>query len=227
MAKLLTTRISRRTFAQAATSMLALAALPTQAAESSAETTRSAVHARLTRRDPLLIAEQGSFAAGGAVIEPTAAFDPLHPESRAQSLHGDHAFVSYQMPAKLRGVPLVFLHGAGQFSKTWDTTPDGREGFRNLFLRLGHSVYLVDQPRRGGAGRSIERGEIPATPDDQFWFGQFRMGLWPNFYPGSAFAQDAASLDQFFRQMTPNTAPYNAEVNAQALSAVMARVQAS
>ena len=47
------------------------------------------------------------------------------------------------------------LHGAGQFSRTWETTPDGREGFQNLFLRREFSTYLVDQPRRGDAGRGM------------------------------------------------------------------------
>lgn len=46
------------------------------------------------------------------------------------------------------------------------------------------------------------------------------MGLWPAFNDGSQFPQDEASLDQFFRQMTPNRAPYDAKVNADALAAV-------
>jgi hypothetical protein len=45
-------------------------------------------------------------------------------------------------------------HGAGQFSKTWETMPDGHEGFQNIFLRRHFSTYLIDQPRRGDAGRS-------------------------------------------------------------------------
>lgn len=179
--------------------------------------------ASLAAAAPFTIADQGSFAAGGTVIEATAAYDPRAPKPEGQTLHGDHAFVSYQIPAEVSGAPLVFLHGAGQFSKTWDTTPDGREGFRTLYLRKGHPVYVVDQPRRGGAGRSTVGGEIPAKPDEGFWFGQFRMGLWPNFYDGSVFPQDAESLNQFFRQMTPNTAPYDEKVNAAALSAVMAK----
>ena len=46
------------------------------------------------------------------------------------------------------------------------------------------------------------------------------MGLWPKFSNRSAFPQNAKSLDQFFRQVTPNTAPYDAKVNANALSSV-------
>ena len=172
---------------------------------------------------PLTIVDQGSFAAGGTVVEARTAYDPKHPTPEGQTLHGDHAFVSYQIPENRRTYPLVMLHGAGQFSKTWDTTPDDRDGYRNIFLGKGYPVYLVDQPRRGGAGRSTAPGEIKARPDEGFWFGQFRMGLWPQFNAGSQFPQDAAALDQFFRQMTPDTAPYDAEVNARALSAVFER----
>jgi pimeloyl-ACP methyl ester carboxylesterase len=170
---------------------------------------------------PLELADMGSFAAGGTVVEAKAPYDPYHPKPEGQTLHGDHAFVSYAIPAHRTGAPLVFLHGAGEFSKTWDTTPDGRDGFRNIFLKRGYPVYLVDQPRRGGAGKATVPGTIGAKPDEGFWFGQFRMGLWPNFYKGSAFPQGKESLDQFFRWMTPNTAPYDAKVNAAALTAVL------
>jgi hypothetical protein len=56
--------------------------------------------------------------------------------------------ITYQIPAKARKLPLIFWHGIGQFSKTWETTPDGREGFNNIFLKRGFGVYLIDQPRR-------------------------------------------------------------------------------
>ena len=82
--------------------------------------------------------------------------------------HGDHAYVFYQQPVDARRLPLVFAHGVGQFSKTWETTPDGREGFQNIFLRKGFSLYLVDQPRRGNAGRSTEEAVIkPAFDEEQ------------------------------------------------------------
>ena len=92
----------------------------------------------------LQIEEQGSFAVGGTVLT----------DSLGHKYHGDHAYVFYQKPVDARKYPLVFAHGVGQFSKTWETTPDGREGFQNIFLRKGFSTYLVDQPRRGNAGRS-------------------------------------------------------------------------
>ena len=93
----------------------------------------------------LQIEEQGSFAVGGTVLT----------DSLGHKYHGDHAYVFYQKPVDARKYPLVFAHGVGQFSKTWETTPDGREGFQNIFLRKGFSTYLVDQPRRGNAGRKL------------------------------------------------------------------------
>ena len=168
---------------------------------------------------PLVIAEQGSFAVGGTVIENHGIFNARAPADPAgQTLHGDHAYVFYQKPVNARKYPLVFLHGAGQFSKTYETTPDGREGFQNIFLRRGFGVYLVDQPRRGDAGRSTIAQTITPTPDEQMWFTQFRVGVWPNYYDGVQFPRDKESLNQFFRQMAPNTGPFDAGVISDALA---------
>ena len=173
---------------------------------------------------PLAIQEQGSFAAGGTIISAKEPYDPLHPQAAGQTLHGDHAYVFYQKPVNARKYPLVFLHGAGQSSRTWESTPDGREGFQNLFLRRGYSVYLVDQPRRGDAGRSTVSMNVEATPDEQFWFGQFRMGLWPDFFENTQFARGEKTLDQFFRQMTPNTGPYDANVISDAMAELFGNI---
>jgi pimeloyl-ACP methyl ester carboxylesterase len=171
--------------------------------------------------EPLVLREQGSFAVGGTILHNPGKFDSSRLVSPdGQTLHGDHAYVSYQIPIEARKRPLVFLHGAGQFSKTWETTPDGREGFQNIFLRRGFGVYLVDQPRRGGAGRSTEALNLVPSPDEQMWFSIFRLGNWPNFHPGVCFPRDEASLDQFFRQMTPNTGPYDSRVISEAIVAL-------
>lgn len=109
----------------------------------------SAQEKKKNKQEPLVIREQGSFAVGGTVINNPGKFDPYHPTPDGQTFHGDHAYVFYQIPAKTRQLPLVMWHGIGQFSKTWETTPDGREGYQNIFLRRDFSVYLIDQPRRG------------------------------------------------------------------------------
>lgn len=86
---------------------------------------------------PITIESQESFAVGGVVIPALEAYDPMHPKTETQDLHTDHAFVRYQIPVNARRIPLMFLHGHGQFSKSWETTPDGRDGFQSIFLARG------------------------------------------------------------------------------------------
>jgi hypothetical protein len=172
----------------------------------------------------LVIKEQGSFAVGGTVVTNPGMFDPYKPSSDGATLHGDHTYVFYQIPVDARPMPLVFLHGAGQFSKTWETTPDGREGFQTIFLRRRFPVYVLDQPRRGNAGRSTVALNVTATPDDQVWYGMFRFGIWPDFFPGVQFSRDPEALNQFFRSMTPNTGPFDIEVVSDAVAALFAKI---
>jgi pimeloyl-ACP methyl ester carboxylesterase len=173
---------------------------------------------------PLLIQEQGSFAVGGTVISSPGTFDPIKRTPEGQTLHGDHAYAFYQIPVNSRKLPLVFLHGNMQFSKTWESTPDGREGFQNIFLRRGFGVYLVDQPRRGSAGRCTLPSTVTPTLDDQQWFDMFRIGNWPNFFPGVQFSRDPEALNQFFRQMTPNTGPFDVGIISDAVVALFKRI---
>ena len=182
------------------------------------------ISAALAFDKPVLLAEQGSFLAGGNVKQETGNFDFQNPTNpQGQTLHGDHAYVFYQKPVKAHKYPLVFLHGAGQSAKTWETTPDGRDGFQNIFLSRGYSTYLVDQPRRGKAGNSTIPEKITATALDQLWFSNFRLGSWPNFFPGVQVSQNKQSLEQFFRQMTPNTGTFDEQLISDAMSAVFAK----
>lgn len=171
----------------------------------------------------LVIKEQGAFSAGGKVITSEGAFDPLKPWNEAQggqTRHGDHADVFYQIPVNAKHHSMVFLHGYGQSKRSWQTTADGREGYANIFLRKGYSIYLVDQPGRGDAGQATKPIQITATPDDQTWFTQFRIGQYPGFYNGVQFPKDSLSLDQFFRMMTPNTGSVDEATIVDAMSAV-------
>lgn len=160
------------------------------------------------------IAEQGSFAVGGTVLR----------DSAGHTYHGDHAYVFYQKPVDARRYPLVFAHGVGQFSKTWETTPDGREGFQNIFLRRGFGVYLVDQPRRGNAGRSTETVTLSPAFDEELWFNRFRVGIWPNYFEGVQFSRDPEALNQYFRQMTPTIGSVDFEVYSDAYAALFERI---
>ncbi len=172
----------------------------------------------------IVIEEQGSFAVGGTVITNPGTFDPYNATPAGQTFSGDHAYVFYQIPANAHELPLVMWHGFGQFSKTWETTPDGREGFQNIFLRRRFPVYVIDQPRRGDAGRSTVAATITPTPDEQRWFGTFRIGIWPDYFEGVQFARDSATLNQYFRSMTPSTGPIDVAVMSDAVSALFDRI---
>ena len=185
--------------------------------------------------DALMIAEQGMFSAGGTVISSDGTFDVsnYYTSREGSTSHVDHANVLYQIPEDATGLPMVFLHGYGQSRMGWMTTPDGREGWSDLFLKMGHSVWLIDQPRRGEAGQTSVAGTISTEPSDQTWYTQFRIGTYLNdaftYNEGSQFPQGEDVLDQFFRQMTPDTGMDNAggdqnidnEVVAQAVAATI------
>ncbi|WP_316739042.1 alpha/beta fold hydrolase [Pedobacter aquatilis] len=170
------------------------------------------------------IKNQGSFAVGGSVIKNPGVFDPIKRTPEGQTYHGDHAYINYQIPDKARKLPLIFWHGIGQFSKTWETTPDGRDGFQNIFLKRRFGVYLIDQPRRGNAGRSNVPATINPIPDEQQWFGVFRVGVWPNYYPGVQFAKDEETLNQYFRQITPNIGDFDTEVITSAIDNLFKKI---
>jgi pimeloyl-ACP methyl ester carboxylesterase len=186
---------------------------------------------------PIVIREQGSFLVGGSVARDTGTFDRYNPPDPytqpkdpkdvkhvGQSSYGDHAYVFYQIPENPRRLPLLLLHGGLQSAKTWETTPDGREGFQNIFLRRNFSVYLPDQPRRGKAGRATIPGVNPVTCDAETQFNIFRLGLWPDFFEGVQFSRDPEALNQFFRMGTPNTAECDAEVVSDAISAAFDKI---
>lgn len=159
---------------------------------------------------PLSIAEQGSFAVGGSVAKRDGIFDPSRfagwsrIAEEGQTYHGNHGVVDYQVPTGAKGAALLYVHGFGQSGRCWRTTPDGRDGFATLMLRRGHPAYVVSLPGRGDAGRTTAEKEVRPVADEAFWFNIWRMGDWPQHHSGSQFPQDEASLNQFFRQMTPD-----------------------
>jgi pimeloyl-ACP methyl ester carboxylesterase len=169
---------------------------------------------------PLVIQEQGSFAVGGKVVSTPGTYNNNNPTSAGQTFHGDHLYAFHQVPQNSKPLPIVMLHGAYQSARSWETTPDGREGFQTIFLRRGFPVYLVDQPRRGRAGNSTVAATVEPTPFDQLFFDQFRIGKWPNYFDNVQFDRKPETLDQFFRSVTPNTGPYDAGVISDAMAAL-------
>jgi len=84
-------------------------------------------------------------------------------------------------------------------------------------LTLYH-IYVIDQPRRGNAGRSTQASTLTPVADEQKWFNIFRVGIWPNFFPGVQFSRNPEVLNQYFRQMTPDTGPLDLNVTTDAVA---------
>lgn len=189
----------------------------------------------------LRIKKQGVFSSGGTVTSPIPGeYDSttnwLSTTREGNTAHVDHASVIYQIPAKEKSNPVVFLHGFGQTRTGWMATPDGREGWSDMFLRNGRGVFLVDQPRRGDAGNTVRmtngfpdvRANDPMAylPGDQAWYTHFRIGrVAPDRYEGSQFPEGDEAQNQFFRQMTPNTGAYDEKLFGESLSAVISDVK--
>jgi hypothetical protein len=161
---------------------------------------------------PIVLAEQGGFSFAGEVLgDPDLA-----------SLHCGHGYVEFQIPPNARELALLMVHSASTL--TWETTFDGREGFKNIFLRRGFSSYVTDVPRIGRAGWGcVEWTYTPNIGNDQFQFTSWRFGTWtppdpPEFFPGVQFpTDDPEALAQMFRGRYPefeNPGAWEADTDA-------------
>jgi hypothetical protein len=206
---------SRREFLKVGAVGLAAAAVPP---------TLASATAAAEPQGSIVLQKQGSFAAGGSVLQAPGVFDPTSATPVGETLHGDHAYVQFQIPPNARQYPIVLWHGGGQSGMCWESTVDGREGYQSIFLRRGYSVYIVDQPRRGRAGQTTVGVNLVPTPADQELFMAWRLGVWPDFYPNTQFPQGAEALNQFFRLMTVNTGPSPTGLVTDGVAAAFARI---
>jgi pimeloyl-ACP methyl ester carboxylesterase len=153
---------------------------------------------------PIMLRDMGSFMFGGTVSR----------AADGNTFHGDHGYAQYFVPVNARRYPLVMWHGLGQTGKTWESTPDGRDGFWQMFVKRGWPVYIIDQPRRGRAGRTAVHDPNPPTNptlvgESGAW-NTFRFGAWnppseATFFPGVQVPQDPKSVEQMMRWQAPNT----------------------
>ncbi|NYT85111.1 hypothetical protein H0A62_05800 [Pusillimonas harenae] len=127
----------------------------------------------------------------------------------------EQMYVQYFLPQHSNGKgPLVFWHGGGMTGATWETTPDGREGWANYFVRQGWDVYVCDAVERGRSGFAPHpdiwpEGPVVQTVDDIHT--RFRIGDRPgsyhtdparrSAYPDTRFPLE--SFDTFCLQMVP------------------------
>lgn len=164
---------------------------------------------------PLSIEKQGSFFVGGRNLKSeTLSTLPAYAPSGTVAI--EQMYVRYQVPVEAKRLPLTFIHGCCLTGKTWETTPDGRMGWDEYFVRRGHPVYVIDQAGRGRSAAnatgviSVRAGKTDAkdTPP-VFMAGQegawaiFRFGPeYPKVFPGMRFPLEA--IDEFWKQMVPD-----------------------
>ena len=138
----------------------------------------------------IVLERQGAFSTGGKVIgDPDKA-----------SLHCDHGYVEYQIPANPRKIALFMWHSSA--AAVWMNRWDGGEGFRDIFLKRGFPVYIWDGPRVGRANWGCEPNTYqPGLGRDQGNFLAWRFGAsWMHWYPGIQFpTEDKRALDQAMR----------------------------
>jgi hypothetical protein len=102
---------------------------------------------------PLAIERQGSFFVGGREVQ-SDALSTLPAYAPSGTITVDQMYVRYQVPVGATGRPLVLIHGCCLTGKTWETTPDGRMGWDEYFVRRGHPTYVIDQAWRGRSAAS-------------------------------------------------------------------------
>ena len=165
---------------------------------------------------PLTLEKQGSFFLGGRDIESsTLSMNPRFDATGTITV--DQVYVHYQVPANAKGhYPITLIHGCCLTGKTWETTPDGRMGWDEYFLRMGFPVYVVDQAWRGRSAASpvaINARKMNKAPVEELpqVFSASHEGAWqifrfgpeyPKTFPGMLFPLEAQA--EFWKQMVPD-----------------------
>jgi pimeloyl-ACP methyl ester carboxylesterase len=161
---------------------------------------------------PLTLASQGSFFVGGE-----SKTLPAAGRGAAGEITINQMYVQFQIPPNgARHLPVVMVHGCCLSSKTWETTPDGRMGWNEYFVRKDRSVYLADQSSRARSGfdpstlNAVRAGTIPPSQlpnvlaaTHQTAWSVFRFG--PKFgepFPDGQFPIEA--VGELYKQMIPD-----------------------
>ena len=129
--------------------------------------------------------------------------------------------------------PILMWHGGGLAGPTWETKPDGGEGWQNWFLRAGYDVYVSDAVERGRASWARYPEIYSVEPffrtKSEAW-ELFRFGPAGSFsnrrdhrkpFPNIAFPVEA--MDQFAKQLLPRWT-INDERTQKAYDALVQRV---
>jgi len=172
----------------------------------------SAAHA-----DPLMIESQGSFFIGGHDVK-SDALSGLSAYDAAGTVTVDQMYVHYQVPVAPKGLPVTLIHGCCLTGKTWETTPDGRMGWDEFFVRAGFPTYVIDQVGRGRSAidptpmNEVKTGKRPPSDTPPVFsagheaaWAIFRFGpKYPEVYDGMQFPLQAQ--EEFWKQMVADWA---------------------
>ena len=166
---------------------------------------------------PLTLEDEGNFFVNGQSVRSEYPGASLRTgPAPAGNITVNQMYVHYRIPAARKGVPIIMVHGSNHTGMTYETTPDGREGWATWFVRQGHPVYVVDQSGRGRSGfdptpvNAVRDGGadpkgLPTLflgPIDRAW-ANFRFGpAYPKPFPNLQFPLEA--IDQYLSQLVPN-----------------------
>jgi pimeloyl-ACP methyl ester carboxylesterase len=170
---------------------------------------------------PLNVVDIGSFHVGGRLVEVSGkpikevVFSPGSAPAKIDP-NGNYLveqmYVQYFIPKDVKGkLPILLWHGGGLTGVTYETTPDGREGWQQFFIRQGWKTYVSDAVERGRSGWAspdIWPTEPQYLTVDNPW-ARFRIGSgnWNDNpekrtqFPGSQFP--AEGYLNFMRQVVP------------------------
>ena len=161
---------------------------------------------------PMMIESQGSFFIGGRTVK-SDSLSSLPAYAPSGTITIGQMYVHYQVPAGAKGPPVTLIHGCCLTGKTWETTPDGRMGWDEFFVRAGFPTYVVDQVSRGrsaidptpfndvksGRTAAAETPPIFSAGHEAAW-AIFRFGPeYPKVFDGMQFPLQAQ--DEFWKQM--------------------------
>jgi len=182
---------------------------------------------------PLELQDAGSFFVGGrSVTSAHLGTGPAGPTPPGQIMTGQ-MYVQYLIPKTVSGPAIVMVPGSGHTGATYETTPDGREGWATYFARKNFPVYVVDHVGRARSSfdpTPINRAKtesspsslpnFPLTTRERAWVF-FRVGAaYPTPHPGTQFPIEA--LDRYFSQLVPNTESTLPGVGANTVTALAA-----
>jgi pimeloyl-ACP methyl ester carboxylesterase len=164
---------------------------------------------------PLNLQDEGSFFVNGRTVTIPAPYYGTTGLSGPGQMTVGQMYVHFRIPAAITGAPVVMVHGSNHTGMTYETTPDGREGWATYFVRHGHPVYVVDHVGRGRSGfnptplnDAVAQSNVALVRAAPLYA---REGAWVNFRFGPAFPKTFPGLqfpieaqDQYFSQLVPN-----------------------